>query len=166
MARVNTLITLTPDDSVKVLAKSNAQVGNAGAAGTTLLTSYTLPGGTMGPNDSLRISTLWQAPVLLTGTPAAVVYFGSGATDLLSNNLVGERSFNSMIMIHNSNSVSAQIAHPKFQSSGISLQEEAGAGLSYSIDTTSDVVIGFQVEQVVATEVIYLESYTIELIRG
>jgi hypothetical protein len=120
----------------------------------------------MGPNDSLRISTLWQAPVLPTGTPAAIIYFGSGATDLLSNGLVGERSFNSVVMIHNSNSLSSQVAHSKFQTNGISFQEEAGAGLAYSIDTSSDVVIGFQLELVVATEVIYLESYTIELIRG
>lgn len=165
MAIVYNKITGTPDDSVKVLKMSTTQQGNAGSAGVTLLDSYTLPGGTMGPNDALRITTLWSCDNT-ANAKTAVIYFGSGATDVLSNSLISEDSMQNIVMIYNNGTLSSQKCFTKSMQEGMSFREMASVNQSYSVDTSADVTIGFQAESMTATENLYIESYIIELIRA
>jgi len=151
-------------DSVpEILRHFNAAVSSGGVAGTTTLLDYTLIGGLLRKNDSIRIWSFWSCDNTANTKNAT---FSFGGNVFLSNNLSNESSFNAVTIIHNNNSVTAQKAHSKFPQNGISFQEESSAIQVFAVDTTADVNIVLSANGMTATENLILESCTIELVRG
>lgn len=162
MAIVNSQIAGTPDDTVKVLSASNAQLGTTAAVATTIKT-YTLPGGLMGPNDSLRIITLWTF-LNNANAKTAFITFGGTSNFILNETLVSAGvSMQTMQIIRNNNSTSAQKSYSSFRE--LVFEKSTAALETDAVDTTADVDIEFRALSD-GTDNVYLESYSIELIRG
>jgi len=162
MAIVYPLIAGTPDSSLIVLAANNEQLSTTSASAATLAT-YTLPGGTLGPNDSIRITTLWT---FLNNANAKSAYINWGLTTnfILNETLVSAGlSFQTMQIIRANNSTSSQKAFSSFREG---VFEKANAALETdTVDTTVDQDILIRALSDGA-DAVNLESYIIELIRG
>jgi len=160
----NSQMTGSPDDTVRILASSNAAVSHtAGATSETTLATYTLPAGTMGPNDTLRITTLWSFTNSADDKRMRISFGGSNFLDELATT-AGEVSMQSMQLIRNNNSLTAQKAHNNAQEAVFT--KTSGAITTAVVDTTADVDIDFNVVIQTVTETVTLESYIIELLRA
>lgn len=149
-----------------VLKHSSTASSSAGAAGTTTLATYTLPGGLMGPNDGLRITVLYSC-TNNANAKNAVISWGSGANDVMYNNCASAEGYQTVAHIFNNNATNAQKCRYRFYTTGFPYGEYNGAANeSFAVDTTADVAITFTAEGMTATDNLILESYTIELIRA
>lgn len=144
-----------------ILAHSNTPLTTTSASIATLAT-YTLPGGLMGANDTLRITTLW------TLDAASAVVLGTitfGGTNVFNEDLAlgTVRSCQIMTLINNSNSTSSQrFREPSVQET---FSLTATANSSGAVDTTADVPILFRGTSDGSLD-LTLESYTIEILRA
>ena len=151
--------------SILLLYKDNTQYSSSGAAGITSLLTWTLPGGTMGPNDSLRI-TVYYTATNNANAKNAVISFGTTSVDILYNNCASAVCYQGMCIVHNNNSTSAQKAFQQYHSSGVPFGESTNAVVAASIDTTADTDIMFRAEGMTASDNLNLESVMIELLRA
>jgi hypothetical protein len=156
----------SPDSSVVMLEKSNEGWLTA-VVGETTLKTYTLPGGTLGANDTLRISTTWEA-VGTAGARHCIVWFGTFNDELMQINIQGENSLNSIAYLHADNSTSAQFFTHKFGVGGDagSHGEATASVYTLAFDTTVEQTIGFSVRDLDSPDTVELKAYAIELLKG
>lgn len=148
----------------RVLAASAVAASHTGDTSETTLATVTVPGGTMGPNGILRITSVWswtdsantKRPRIRFGGPSGGQYLHIASAT--QNNDHG--SF--LRMISNRNSESSQvglIGHSETASFGI---EDTGLKTG-SDDTSVDQDLVFTGLLTDAGETITLESYLVEL---
>jgi len=161
----------TPDSSVSIVESSNTQVV---ATGTVIesagnLAEITIPGGLMGANDALRLSTLFSLPSANAGTTQAVIRVG-GATNnagtIWFNNSMGNTilSAQHIHFIANNNSTSAQKGFTAGDEEAH--RESTSAIVTASVDTSADWKIWINAIVSTAADVVNLERYMVELIRS
>lgn len=145
---------------VEVLAQSGATVTAPADTAENTLFTYTLPGGTMGPNDLIEITPR----VTETGSGNSKtwkLYFG---TSLILN---GAQTTNTHLFttfkVANRNSLASQVASSNTWSQfGVSTT----APQTFTIDTSADVVIKLTATKASGAETAQLEDYSILLLRA
>lgn len=144
-----------------VLAKDHTDHSTVGTGEETLAT-VTIPGGTMGPNGALRITTLWAVTGGTVGTRTARIKFGG--TNYASVNIVTTSiTFNNVTPIRNRNSESSQIGGPAATGSVVGLASQAV--VTSTVDTSVDVSLVFTGASPTSGETLILKSYIIEVLK-
>lgn len=146
--------------AARVLAQTAVAASVTGTAAETVLATYTLKGGVMGPNGVVRVTTLWSTTnssnnktikVKLAGTP----FFASAVTT--------SASVSSINMIRNRNNQSSQAY---FTTASTTFAATPSAIVTSAINTTIDQNIEITGQLANTGEAITLEGYTIELLPG
>jgi hypothetical protein len=143
-----------------VLAQSAAALPKTGDTAETTLATVTVPAGALGPNGTLRITTLWSNTNSANNKTFKVKLAGTAYGSLVSATTVITRD---QRMIHNRGTASSQIGMPGtvggFGSSGV-------AAVTSAIDTSQSQDITFTAQLALGTETITLESYLVEVLPG
>jgi len=148
--------------SVEVLAAGagDASSTNPGDTNEHTVASYTLPGGTMGANDSLEIITLWNYTNSGNNKTLRVNF---GGTDYLSVGVTTSAYTRIATRITNDGSVSSQVGHAANSANGWGA---ASSGVTSSVNTAADVTVSFTGTLATGTETIDLVAYEIILHRA
>ena len=149
---------------IQILASSGAAVSCAADTAENTLASITIPAGAMGPNGSLRVSTLWTMTNSANNKTIQVKLGGTGGTAFC--NLVlgaGIASARYQHQIHNANSQSSQVGFVAANTVGFGTA--AGANVTASIDTSAATTLVITGQKASAGEVLTLLAYTVELIK-
>ena len=146
-------------NDVIVLAQSAVAVTAPADTNENTLATYTLPGGTMGLNDSI------EAWVVFTnnnsgGTKTFKIDFGG--TDYLAGSATTTLAYHAIKQITNRNSLSSQVG----AASAMGIGTGAGAVVTSSVNTAADVVITITGTKSSGADTITLEAYSIRLIRS
>lgn len=131
----------------------------------TALRTFTLPGGTMGPNDTLRITTRWTFPNSATTKVMRIRLGGTSCGHHTAT--TGTAAFTSQVNISNRDAANSQISAPG--GSNVLLGGHGGAFTFTAVNTAVDQDIAIQATWGTAgdgTANITLESVIIELVRG
>jgi hypothetical protein len=146
----------------QVLAASAVAVSHTGDTSETTLASITVPGGAMGPNGILRVTTLWSFAG--SGTKRARIVFGGeayGHVDFTTATVYRDQR-----LIHNRNAENAQIGFTAASPPAVGgWGSHTGAPDSSTVDTSMDqnlVLSGTLIDN--AGDTITLESYLVELL--
>jgi hypothetical protein len=142
----------------QVLAASAAAVSHSGSTAKTTLATVTVPGGAMGPNGVLRITSLWShTNSANTKTPrvefAGTQYYGASFTNAATSRM--SRA------IANRNAANSQVGVPA--SGTFNWGSTTGALTTSSVDTSIDQDLVFSGQLANSGETIALESYLVEL---
>jgi hypothetical protein len=147
---------------------SNTDRTLTGTINETELVSITIPGGTLGPNGVLRITTLWA----MTGTANAKtirIKFGGTAFHTATTSGVAYSYAQLQTIIRNRNNTAAQISNSGAQSvaawASYSYGYGGGGNITASIDTTQTQVISITGQHTSAAETIYLQSVIVEVLK-
>lgn len=144
----------------QVVALSAVQASLTGTTTETTLASFSLPGGTLGPNGRLRITTMWSF-VNTAQTKTMRVKFGG--TTFFQFAASTQQSLQAMTIIRNRNAANSQV--------GMAISV-AGIGLgnnpivTSAIDTTAAQTILFTGQLASAANNLALEAYLIEALYG
>lgn len=142
------------------LAHSAVAASLTGTAAETTLASITIPGGLMGPNGAVRITTIWSYTNSANNKFARVKFGGSlyiGAT------LTTTAQFHHLIYIANRGVTNSQIGAGN---NTIPYGSGTAALPISSIDTSQDQVITLTGQLANTGETITLEAYSIEVLPG
>lgn len=126
------------------------------------LFSLVIPGGTMGPNDALRINTLWTVPNSATQKKLKVTL---GGTEFMNSWQTTIVSLERPVLIRNRNAVNSQVAFNAGQSTGFgnNTGNNAFGAVDMSVDQTL-AVVGEWGTAGAGSNVITLESVLVELL--
>lgn len=133
------------------------------------LVTIKIPGGAMGANDTLRLSTLFSCPDSNTGSVQAIIRVG-GATNnvgaIYFNNTIGDTILSAQ-HLHNISANNTFTLQKGFNSSDEEAHRESTAAISTSaVDTTQDFNIYINAIIGAVGDVLNLERYTVELMRA
>lgn len=125
--------------SIGVLKLDWANANLAAGQVETTMKTYTLPGGTLGTNDGLRITILYSG----AGDNSSTLRFKFGATTVFTDTNVVGSNIRAQIEIYNLNSASSQriISFGITPSSTPAFSATTGSDQGPSINTASDVTI-------------------------
>lgn len=148
--------------AARVLAQSAVASAVTGTASETTLATYTLRGGTIGLNGTLRITPLFSF-TNSANNKTFKVKLGSTAFSSITLTTFG----GSMIPVHirNRNSHVSQIGFAPFGQTGYGVIS-SNPTLAGTIDTSVDQTITITGQLANTGETITLEGYTIELLPG
>jgi hypothetical protein len=138
---------------------SGAQVLSPLTTADNTLRSFTIPGGSMGPNTSLRITALFTCPTNANTKTfrvrwgGNVIYQAAFTTTTITVNIE--------TILQNRGVLNAQVGQPVAL---LGPTFTAGPIQTWAIDTTVDQVIAFSAQAGVATDQLALERCSIELI--
>lgn len=149
--------------SWRVLAASAVAAAHSGNTSETALASVQIPGGAMGPNGALRITTLWSYTNSANNKTLRIRLGGISGAGYLGNNVTTTATLRHQQIIQNRNAQNAQIGGFV---SPMPIGASTSAPATSSIDTGApvDLVISGQLAN--AGETVALESYMVELWRG
>lgn len=141
-------------------------VASSAGANTTenTLATVTIPGGLMGPNGILRVTTLWTMTNSANNKTIQVKLGGTGGTAYC--NLVlgtGIASARYQHQIQNANSQASQVGFVAANVTGFGTA--AGANVTSSIDTSATTTLVITGTKASSGEVLTLQSYLVELLR-
>lgn len=139
-------------NTVKVLAVQNTEVVSPNDTNENMVYSFTVPGGTMGINDSLRISTQFTCT---NNANAKTLRVKFGGVTLMTNSAANSAGAGQFLKIANRNSVSAQIR-------GVISSGTTGTIGTAAIDTSTAQNIEVTVQKANAGDTIALQSVIIE----
>lgn len=153
---------------VQVLGQSGVASSLAAPAHTneTVLATITIAAGTMGANDSLRLTSVWTVSNNANtkrlrariGGIGGTAYFDTGAA------ITSQASYVDLARtIHNRNSVSSQVSRGG-SSTGAGQTSQAVITGTVNMANAQDLV--FTAQLGTGTDTITLESYCVELIRA
>lgn len=142
------------------LTYAGTVAAHTGTTSVTTIKTVTIPGGAMGPNGFVRISTSHS------NTPNAnnkqlVGYFGGTGGILIDNRTVTTTGYSTKnFMIRNRGSESSQIAT---QANINSVEGNTAGAATGTVDTSADVDIVFRVNLSDAGDTVTLEHYVVEV---
>lgn len=139
----------------RVLTQSAVAVPHTGDTNETTLATVTIPGGSMGPNGSLFVETLFGK----IGTTAATIRIKLGGTTVRAQSTGGDASANTAVRVFNRNSQSSQVSFNSavvYNSSGSTPNET-------TIDTSADVSLTITAQLGLGSETITLEAYQVSI---
>lgn len=148
------------NNKVKTLAQSAVQATHTGDTVETTLATITIPGGTMGINDALRVSALWDGTDSANNKSYRVRLAGGAPFISLIATTNGCTSAHRIL--HNRGAANSQICMPQF---GFT-HTWSTAPFTSAVDMTSDQDITITVQLASAGETAGLEAYQIELMSG
>jgi len=149
-----------PPNSVLILAQEKVNVSHTGDTNETVLYTYTLPGGLMGPNDCLEIVSLWSY-TNSANNKSLRIRWGDLATSLYAANQTTSLTLEQYTRVCNDDSTAAQRMYPPSVSGGFGTTTSAVQ--TFSVDTGSDVLIRPTGQLASAGETITLENILIRL---
>ena len=148
---------------VNTIAQSAVAVPLTGTASETTLASVTIPGGLMGTNGSIQITTLWT--VTNSGnTKTLRVRFGSSlgtATAFQAPALTTSATLQSVGIIRNRGAANSQVGGQANATSVFT--NSTGSAVTGAIDTTVDQTIFISGQLATTSETITLESYRVDI---
>lgn len=147
----------------RVLAASAVAVSHTGDTTETALASVTLPGGAMGANGILRITSVWSYTNSANSKTARYRLGGSGVSGATLMNIGATTSVGNMTqrVIQNRNAQNSQFTSAP--AAGASFGVSANAGATAAVDTSSDQLVVISGQLANASETIGLESYLVEI---
>lgn len=145
--------------AVSALSEKHTAIG---ANHTATHFTYTLPAGTMGANDILKVEALWTLPAANTGNSSILAAL-DGATFRSENCTGTTRCSEWRTLLANRNDVAVQTGLP---AAADGLLTATTAAVVLTKDTTTDLDITFESTIVVDTEEVTLEYYAISLIKS
>jgi len=144
-----------------VLAQSGVAASYTGGTGFPNLVTATVPGGLMGKNGRVRLSSLWS---FTNNANAKAVFVNFGGTSFYTvSPFTNTASLQLMTVITNRGAQNSQVGAPTDMTG---TGADVNAVLTTAIDTSADQTIAFAGHIAVATDTITLESYSIELFPG
>jgi uncharacterized protein (UPF0333 family) len=152
-----------PAFTPRVIAYSNVAVPLTGTVAETTMWSYTVPGGMMGANGTLRITALLSMPASANSKTIKVKF---GGTLFLSHSPLTStyKSVHLQKMISNRNSVSSQIGTQIYDSTDVNWSTNVVTTASINTAVDQPLIITGQLGS--SGETITLERVTVELIPG
>lgn len=149
------------DNRPIILTQSAVQASLTGATTETTLATITIPGGMMGPNGSLRISTLWS----FTNTANnKTIKIKNGSNTFLNYTLAsGVSSMSALTSMRNRGTLNSQVAPSSAQ---VDYGTMGSNPQTFTIDTTVDQVLTITGQLANATDYCNLEAYTVEVLPG
>lgn len=144
--------------TARVLAQSAVPLVKTGDTVETALATITIPGGMLGPNGSVRITTLWTHTNSANNKNMRVKF---GGTQISVNTVTTTAASRDQRQINNRGSASSQIA---FQGGTGGLGATTGAPVTTAFDTAAPVDITLTAQLALGTETMTLEAYTVEVL--
>lgn len=145
----------------RVLAKGNVAIPLTGTTSETDYVLVTVPGGAMGPNGQIRITTLTSAGANNANAKNVRYRFGGSAFQNFS--LASTLSNEGQRTISNRNSVSSQVAA---SASGSTFGNSGAAVATAAIDTSASFDIRLTGLLANAGDTLTMERYLIEILYG
>lgn len=148
-----------PSSSTIILARSAVALSYTGGTTETVLATVKIPGGAMGPDGILRVTTLWSFP---NNANTKTLRARFGGTIVQSIAMTANVNLRDQRQIQNRGVVNSQV----FANNGMTggwAANTGGLGTA-TIDTSVDQDYTFAALLGVGTDTIQLESYLIELI--
>lgn len=143
------------------LGQSHIQINSPLDTNDNSLWSLTVPGGLMGANDSLRITTLWSHTNSANSKNMKTLF---GGTVFQSFTAGATNCTQIQCTIRNRNAKNSQVTH---QFAAGAIYGSAGTGVTTAaVDTTIDQVLSIVANKVSGAESLALECVIVELIRG
>lgn len=150
------------------LGQSWLSASGANDTNENILASVTIPGGLMGPNGMLRITSMWSTATSVNTKTLRVRFGGIGGTIFQSSVVTAIVSTQNMTIISNKNSATSQSGYVAAAAAPFGSLGLAGALVSSSVDTGSDTTVVLTVQKdtaaVLASDAATLERYQVELI--
>jgi len=144
----------------RMVGSLSVAVSVTGTTNETVLSTVTIPGGSIGPNGIIRIYSLWSNTNDATGKTARIRLNGLGTQAILGANLSTSGVYADLRQVHNVNSESSQ----KFQQ--FSFLAGLGASTTVTtaaINTASDISLVFTGQLADSADTISIEAYTVEV---
>ncbi|MBP2311895.1 hypothetical protein [Azospirillum soli] len=160
--------TSTPG-AVRALGQQHAPAGKTDAdTDETTLFNLLIPAGTIGPNDSLRVSLAASVP---GNTVVKTLRWRIGGVQVATYSASAGTLFGARLswVVANRNSVSVQLAEPSVSFSGLGAPNGAAGHTITAVDFSQDqtlTVTGQHGTAGTGSNVITLESVLVEHIRG
>lgn len=152
--------------SWRVLDASAVAASHTGDTAETTLATFTLPGGAMGPNGFLRISTLWSHTNSGSNKTMRVRLGGLSGTAFQASAATTANVTSNQRTIQNRNSAALQVAQSAASPNGFGTTGGGATPATGAIDTSTDqsVVISGQLSS--SGESVTLESWLAEVAYG
>lgn len=152
-----------PLSQSRILASSGVALSHTGNTNETVLATVTIPGGAMGANGRLRITTTWTYPNsaniktlrIRFGGPAGTEYCVNAPTTTTTNRIQHE--------IINRGAENSQVSGQSIAHFGFGTG--AAALVTSAQNTANAVDLVFSAQLASAAETVRLEHYLVELIR-
>jgi len=144
----------------RILSASAVAATHTGNPAETTLATVTVPGGAMGPNGVLRITTTWSHTGSTNAKTPRVKFNGFEYCGLSINN-AGHLGSQYQTIISNRNSATSQVGGPK-NISGLGSSSQGPQ--TTTVDTSVDVDITMTASLSDAGESLTLERYIVELL--
>lgn len=146
-----------------MLGAPGVAVSHTGDTAETQLASLTLPGGAMGPNGILRVTTLWNYTNSANSKTLRVRLGGLSGPAFQANVVTASNIGVMQRTIQNRNSQASQVG---FNAANATSYTTVGSGTSVatgSVDTSADQNIVITVQLASAGETVTLEAWLVEL---
>jgi hypothetical protein len=137
---------------------SGAQVLSPLTVTDNVLKSFTIPGGSMGPNTTMRITAIFTMP---NNANTKTFRIRFGGVVIYQASFTTAVTLNMEFLIQNRGVLNAQIAQVQ---SMLGPTSNTGPVLTAAVDTTADQVVAFSAQAGVGTDQLALERCSIELI--
>jgi hypothetical protein len=137
---------------------SGAQVLSPLTVTDNVLKSFTIPGGSMGPNTTMRITAIFTMP---NNANTKTFRIRFGGVVIYQASFTTAVTLNMEFLIQNRGVLNAQIAQVQ---SMLGPTSNTGPVLTAAVDTTADQVVSFSAQAGVGTDQLALERCSIELI--
>ncbi len=144
----------------KVLAQSGVAVPLTGGTSETALATVAMPGGTMGPNGNIRITTLWSMTNNANNKTARVRLGGVSGDQVLAAGLTSQASAQIQRTVWNRNSEASQVSWVAATANSYTASTATGFTATVNTANAQDIVISGQLAN--GADTMTLEGYLIE----
>lgn len=143
-----------------LLAQSAVPSSVTGTISQTALASLTIPGNAIGPNGSLRITTLWT---VTNNSDTKSIGATFGGTVFMNKSLTTSDSFQAQTIIRNRGVTNSQVSSSP---SAVADYGSSGANTQTgTVDTTQNQTLNITGTLGTSSDTITLESYTVEVLN-
>ena len=149
-----------------VLGASAVAAPHTGDTSETVLASFTLPGGAMGPNGIVRVTTLWTCTNNANAKTMRIRLGGLTGTAFLAASVAATNVGIMQRTIHNRNSSASQVAFNAASAGSFANVAGGAAPATGAVDTSADQVIAISGQLANAADTMTLEACLVELVHG
>lgn len=147
----------------RVLAASAVGVSHTGDTSEQVLATITMPGGAMGPNGALRITSIFGHTGSANSKTLRFRLGGVSGAEVMTLTATTTSGVMTQRLVQNRNSQALQVGGPALASNAFGL---AGAPMTAAVDMSTDQTIVISGQLANASETITLESYLVEVAYG
>jgi len=147
-------------DTWRVMGTLGATASVTGTTNETVLSTVTIPGGSIGPNGVIRIYSLWSNTNDASGKTARIRLNGLGTQAVMGAALSTSGVYADYRQVHNANSESSQKVMQFTFLGGFGASTTVTTG---AIDTTADISLVFTGQLTDTADTISIEAYTVEV---